>query len=748
MKLHLLSLSILILVGTLVCFVSGRCQGDQHSLLLQLRQGLIFDQSYSAKLSGWNASTNCCKWSGITCDHGGLGRVVGLDLSYEFITGGLDDSTALFSLQFLQSLDLSFNSFDRTIPSGLANLTSLRYLFLREAGFYGQVPAAISRMTSLLGLDLSFQDEMGTTSLRNPNLAQLVQNLTRLVDLRIDFVDLSTQGKEWCKALSSSLPNLQVLTMSNCLLSGPIDPSLSKLQHLSILQLDHNNFSSPVPEVFAYFKNLTCLSMHNCELKGAFPAKIFQLPSLEFLDLSYNERLEGVLPDFPQNHSMDTLLLSQTNFSGVLPPSIGSLGKLSRIELAQSHFSGIVPKTLERLTQLEYMDLSFNNFTGILASLDLFKNLMHVDISHNQLAGSIPTQSESFEKLVYADLSHDSLNETIPPSLFASPYLDHIDLSFNELRGMAPHFPNVASSSALEFLDLSYNHLQGPIPPSFFKFPRLQVLYLHSNKFNGSVQFSWVQKMQNLANLDLSYNNLTVDVLRGNNSSNVSIFPQLSELRMPSCNLRAFPELGNQSLLTYLDLSDNNINGVVPRWILESTSLYYLNVSHNNLVGLQLQSVSLPALDVLDMHANQFQGPLNANYLATWQNMMIGAEGMYDHLKYQDRNNTDYEDSVTVSSKGLQWEFVKILKVFKSIDFSSNNFDGQIPQVMGKFRALLVLNLSHNALTGALMLPAALWPSFRIWYWPKVDYMLVWMIPKLYTKDWNNRLVRTRKGRA
>lgn len=40
----------------------------------------------------------------------------------------------------------------------------------------------------------------------------------------------------------------------------------------------------------------------------------------------------------------------------------------------------------------------------------------------------------------------------------------------------------------------------------------------------------------------------------------------------------------------------------------------------------------------------------------------------------------NYEDVVTVPSKGLQMEMVKIPKGFSLIDFSSNNFHGEIPK--------------------------------------------------------------------
>ncbi|CAN0927840.1 Receptor-like protein 7 [Linum grandiflorum] len=904
---HQLQLIWFLLMPLLYTLVGGQggCQGDQESLLLQLKQGFtVSSSSLSRNLAGWDSSVDCCDWPGVGCDLGGLGRVIRLNLSNEMITGGFDTSMALFSLQYLQVLDLSFNNFNTTVPAGFGNLTNLRYLNLSNAGFFGQIPADISGLTNLVGLDLSMLYFPGVPSLKleDPNLAGLVKNLSQLVDLRLDGVNISAQGNQWCGALASSLQNLEVLSMSNCFLSGPFDSSLTELESLSVIRLDSNEFASPVPDFFADFGKLTVLRLSTCGLIGTFPAKIFQIPSLEVLDLSNNGLLQGGLPEFPQNHSMQTLLLSGTNFSGLLPSSMGNLGKLSRIELEGCNFSGTVPKSMENFAQLAYVDLASNHFTGPIPSLGLSKKLVHLDLSYNQLSGDIPAQWESFKELVYVDLRHNSFNGSIPPSLFAIPSLQKLQLSFNKLRGPAPAIKD-ATSLVLDTMDLSSNNLEGSIPRDIFQIPSLKVLLLSSNRFNGSVQLNWIQTLQNLTALDLSCNNLTIEAT-GNNST-LSSFPQFSSLKLASANLRTFPMLGNQTKLNYLDLSDNNINGIVPRWILESTTLAHLNLSHNHLVGLEV-SLSLPSLNVLDMHDNQLQGdvPISiipsstlpmtyvdyshnflngsipaeiSNYvslalffslsnnslkgaipasicnaetlqvldlsnnnldgsipnclmenvstlavlnlrgnkfsgnipdtfqescslqtldlsrnqlegrvpkslsnctalevldlgnnrisdgfpcllksktnlrvlilrsnqffgdlgcphipgnwkklqivdlafnnfsghvdsrcLTTWEAMMGDKNGMEDHLKFAPFKFTQlyYQDSTTVTTKGLQLEFVKILTVFTSIDFSSNNFEGPIPETLGNFRALYVLNFSHNAFNGPI--PSAL----------------------------------------
>ena len=47
-------------------------------------------------------------------------------------------------------------------------------------------------------------------------------------------------------------------------------------------------------------------------------------------------------------------------------------------------------------------------------------------------------------------------------------------------------------------------------------------------------------------------------------------------------------------------------------------------------------------------------------------------------------------------------EFVKVLTIFTSIDFSCNNFQGEIPKDIGGLKLLYVLNLSGNGFTGRI----------------------------------------------
>ncbi|MED6156156.1 hypothetical protein PIB30_011886 [Stylosanthes scabra] len=163
--------------------ISGLCLHDQRSLLLQFKNNLTFDPLIATKLSSWNESiTPCCEWGGVTCDH--HARVIALDLSEQTIHGALDNSSSLFSLQHLQSLNLADNSFNSTIPSGFNKLKNLTHLNLRDAGFVGQVPTEIFQLTRLVTLDLSQSNDL---KLDSSNLGKLVQNLTNIRKIYLDM---------------------------------------------------------------------------------------------------------------------------------------------------------------------------------------------------------------------------------------------------------------------------------------------------------------------------------------------------------------------------------------------------------------------------------------------------------------------------------------------------------------------------------------------------------------------------------
>ncbi|XP_047975960.1 receptor-like protein 11 [Salvia hispanica] len=124
---------------------NNKCLLHQETLLLQLRDELIYNSSLSTKLVRWNERSECCLWHGVECD--ASGHVVCLQLDDEAISGGIGDSSSLFGFKYLQKLNLAFNDFNHThpIPKGpilqkLGELTFLEVLNLSYNKLAGEIP--------------------------------------------------------------------------------------------------------------------------------------------------------------------------------------------------------------------------------------------------------------------------------------------------------------------------------------------------------------------------------------------------------------------------------------------------------------------------------------------------------------------------------------------------------------------------------------------------------------------------------
>ena len=339
---------------------------------------------------------------------------------------------------------------------------------------------------------------------------------------------------------------------------------------------------------------------------------------------------------------------------------------------------------MANLTQLVYLDMSVNNFTGPIPSLSITKNLTDIVLSHNVLTGGInSTRWEELLNLVNPNLRNNAFQGSIPISLFSLPALQKLELSNNRFSSQLKEFSNI-SAFLLDTLDLSFNNLEGPIPSSVFELRGLKLLSLSSNNFCGSIQINAIQQLRNLSILDLSYNDLLIEYNVTNSS--LSLFPQITKLKLASCKLKTFPDfLKNQSNLIYLDLSNNQIQQGIPNWIWKLSNLQYLNLSYNQLMttlaGPVLNLSSLNIL-VLDLHSNQLEGELPV--------LPLPSVAMY--LDYSQNNFS----SVIPASIG------KSLSSATFFSLSRNKLHGGIPESLCYATFLQVLDLSDNTLNGTI----------------------------------------------
>ena len=124
----------------------------------------------------------------------------------------------------------------------------------------------------------------------------------------------------------------------------------------------------------------------------------------------------------PRVHELE---LARRGLTGRLPPDLGRLTELRRLQIRGEHsnekgdaLTGAIPPELGRLTKLEVLDLSRNFLSGgIPPELGSLAELAGLDLSYNFLSGSIPPELRGLENLRWLDLGYNIPSLCVPPEL-------------------------------------------------------------------------------------------------------------------------------------------------------------------------------------------------------------------------------------------------------------------------------------------------------------------------------------------
>ena len=123
-------------------------------------------------------------------------------------------------------------------------------------------------------------------------------------------------------------------------------------------------------------------------------------------------------------------------------------------------------------------------------------NTTYLNLSQEQLTGSIPPEIGELIKLTSLQLTFNQLTGSIPSEIGNLTNLEYLWLYDNELTGLIP--PEIGNLTNLEWLELQNNELTGEIPSEIGNLTNLERLHLDNNQLTGSIP----PELGNLINLD------------------------------------------------------------------------------------------------------------------------------------------------------------------------------------------------------------------------------------------------------
>ncbi|KAJ7565377.1 hypothetical protein O6H91_02G058000 [Diphasiastrum complanatum] len=493
-----------------------------------------------------------------------LDKLKSLSLSRNNLSGFIDSEIAALGL--LNYLDLSHNSLSGGIPGELGNLTSLRLLDLSDNLFTGLISP------DLFGACYSLQSIILSENLLEGSIPVSIGNCKELLSLDLSYNRLNGT----IPSAVGSLSRLKHMDLSSNDMSGQLTPHLGSLQNLESLFLQNNGFSEGIPPQLDGCVSLRVLDLSNNFLSQALPATFYSLNKMLTLRLHRNS-LSGWIPSWIGNLTgLQELDLASNRFVGEIPDSISFLSSLQRLSLSENELSGYIPSTISLISNLQILDLSNNSFVGplrselfslqSLQSLVLYMNrlsgelppiapgncasLQALDLSSNRFVGTIPAQISQCSDLRFISLSTNMLSGEIPSALQISPRLQSLDLSSNQLEGSIPNI--FLNASSLLHLNLADNALQGQIPATIFESTTLSDLDLSANLLSGRLP-SVLANLLSLERLDLSWNNFS-----GTIPQNLVQLHNLSTFNISHNRLRGeIPSNGSFSRFNSSSFSDN-----------------------------------------------------------------------------------------------------------------------------------------------------------------------------------------------
>lgn len=346
---------------------------------------------------------------------GNLSQLTRLHLNSNNITGRIPQAIA--NLSQLTHLFLDSNLLTGSIPKSITTLNKLEVLNLSENNLEGQIPEYICNCMKLTDLNM----RSNLLSGRMPQNLHNCSALRRLTvsenslsgDLEIGFPTsmeiISAHSNHFSGTLPVSLVNcsrLQVLDLKHNQLKGEL-LHLSNLDDFRVLSVGNNNLSGRIPQSMTNFTMLGVLDLSNNKFSGEIPLDLGKLQGFSIkgssrldVDILYvNIQIEMKGPEYTLAYILVTNTifdLSNNNFEGEIPASMGSLQSLRFLNLSGNHLEGKIPESLIQISTLVLLDLSKNNLSGeIPQNLTTLYNMLLIDFSSNSLCGPIPSGIQS-----------------------------------------------------------------------------------------------------------------------------------------------------------------------------------------------------------------------------------------------------------------------------------------------------------------------------------------------------------------
>ena len=393
----------------------------------------------------WMASSTITTWEGITLNASST-RVTAVELDDEGLGGTIPAS--LGRLSALETLDLSDNSLTGEIPAELGLLGNLEVLRLSGNSLSGCIPPALKDVPTndLASLGLPYCDDLPPAF--STSTYAFSVDAGAATGTPVGKVSATSTGGAIAYSISAGDAGGEfaiATTTGRISVAGPLFLEPAPLRALTVRASDgrggvatttvriavtsvcRNGAVVPKPDANPALVG-DCLVLYHGVMRT--------LAGSASLGWSADAALTDWRGVRVEDGRVRQLLLAEAGLDGSIPPELGRLEGVYRIDLDTNRLTGAIPSQLGDLSNLERLFLFDNDLTGPIPSeLGRLKKLKRLDLDTNDLSGQIPSDLGGLSDLTHLYLHDNKVTGEIPAALADLSALETLYLSGNSLTG-------------------------------------------------------------------------------------------------------------------------------------------------------------------------------------------------------------------------------------------------------------------------------------------------------------------------
>ncbi|KAF6168715.1 hypothetical protein GIB67_026601 [Kingdonia uniflora] len=207
--------------------------------------------------------------------------------------------------------------------------------------------------------------------------------------------------------------------------------------------------------------------------------------------------------------------------------------------IALRAIKGSLVDPIKHLDSWNKGDPCTSNWTGVscfdvMGSDDGYVHVQQLQLLNLNLSGSLSPEIGLLSHVEVLILNGNKLSGSLPDEIGYLPNLVRLQVDQNHISGTIPK--SFANLNSIIHLHLNNNSISGQIPPELSRLPNVLHFQLDNNHFDGS-------------QIPASYGNMS----------------SLVKLSLRNCSLQgAIPDFSRITTLHYLDLSLNQLTGIIP----------------------------------------------------------------------------------------------------------------------------------------------------------------------------------------